>query len=412
MDKLAAKGGTPVRSVPFPPWPQFDDAERSAVLRVLDSRNWWATEGTEVRAFEAEWSAFTGASGTAALTNGTAALEVALAALDVGQGDEVIIPAWSFMATIGAVLAANAIPVIVDVDLHTGTIDVAAAAAAITGRTRAIIPVHLGGGMADLDGLRKLATEHGLVILEDAAQAHGSTWHGQHAGTVGDAGTFSFQASKNMTAGEGGAVVSRRPEIVERVTSLVNCGRHPGCWYYRHFELAGNLRLSEWQGAVLRVQLQRFPAQQEIRSANVDFLNAALADISGVVPLGRHKGCTSQGNYDYMVNFDPELFPDRDRLRTALLAEGMPLTTAYPPMHQLEMLSREGGLAPHIRDTSAYPAYASLHMPVAEHLSKTAIWFKTEVLTGSRQDAQRVIDAIEKVHGRAAEIAELEPTEW
>jgi len=215
-----------------------------------------------------------------------------------------------------------------------------------------------------------------------------------------------------MTAGEGGAVVSRRPEIVERVTSLVNCGRHPGCWYYRHFELAGNLRLSEWQGAVLRIQLQRFPAQQEIRSANVDFLTATLADISGVVPLGRHKGCTSQGNYDYMVNFDPELFPHRDRLRTALLAEGMPLTTAYPPMHQLEMFSREGGLAPHIRDTSAYPAYASLHMPVTEHLSKTAIWFKTEVLTGSRQDAQSVVDAIEKVHHHAAEIGELEPTEW
>jgi dTDP-4-amino-4,6-dideoxygalactose transaminase len=412
MDKLAALGGNPVRSTPFQPWPQFDEAERSAVLRVLDSRNWWATEGCEVRAFEAEWAAFTGASGTAALTNGTDALEVALAALDIGQGDEVIVPAWSFMATIGAVLAANAIPVIVDVDAHTGTIDVAAAAAAITGKTRAVIPVHIGGGMADLDGLRKLATEHDLVILEDAAQAHGSTWHGQHAGTVGDAGTFSFQASKNMTAGEGGAVISRRPEIVERVTSLVNCGRRPGNWYYRHFELAGNLRMSEWQGAVLRVQLERFPAQQEVRSANADFLNAALAELPGVTPLGRHKGCTSQGNYDYMVNFDAALFPDRNKLRTALLAEGMPLTTAYPPMHHLEMFTRGDGLAPHIRDMSAYPAYSSLHMPVTEQLSATAIWFKTEVLTGSREDAQSVLDAIEKVHGSAAEIADLEPTEY
>jgi len=128
--------------------------------------------------------------------------------------------------------------------------------------------------------------------------------------------------------------------------------------------------------------------------------------------VARHKGCTSQGNYDYMVNFDPDLFPDRDRLRTALLAEGMPLTTAYPPMHQLEMFSSKGGLAPNIRDTSDYPVYASLHMPVAEYLSKTAIWFKTEVLTGSRQDAQSVVDAIEKVHRHAAEIGELEPTEW
>jgi dTDP-4-amino-4,6-dideoxygalactose transaminase len=411
MDKLAAQGGTPVRSTPFPPWPQFDEAERAAVLRVLDSRNWWATEGTEVRAFESEWTAFTGA-GAAALTNGTAALEVALAALDVGQGDEVIVPAWSFMATIGAVLAANAVPVIVDVEASTGTMDVAAAEAALTDRTRALVPVHIGGGMADLDGLRKLAGEHDLVVLEDAAQAHGSTWRGQHAGSLGDAGTFSFQASKNMTAGEGGAVVSRRPEILERVVSLINCGRRPGQWYYRHFELAGNLRLSEWQGAVLRAQLQRFPAQQEVRSANVEFLNSALAELAGVAPLGRLEGCTSQGNYDYMVNFAPERFPERDKLRTALLAEGMPLTTAYPPMHKLEMFSREGGLAPHIRDTSAYPAYPSLHMPVAEYLSETAIWFKTEVLTGSREDAQSVLDAIEKVHGLAAEVAELEPTAY
>ena len=214
MDKLAAQGGTPVRTTGFPDRPQYDDAERSAVLRVLDSRNWWATEGVEVRAFETEWSTFTGASGAVAVTNGTQALEVALSALDIGQGDEVIVPDWSFMATIGAVLAVNAIPVIVDVDPRTGTIDVAAAAAAVTDRTRALLPVHLGGNMADLDGLRELAGEHSLVILEDAAQAHGSSWQTQHAGTLGDAGTFSFQASKNMTAGEGGVVVARSSEVL------------------------------------------------------------------------------------------------------------------------------------------------------------------------------------------------------
>ncbi len=360
MDKLAAQGGTPVRSTPFPPWPQFDEAERAAVLRVSGLAQLVGDGGNRGKGLREPSGRPSQGAGTAALTNGTAALEVALAALDVGQGDEVIVPAWSFMATIGAVLAANAIPVIVDVEASTGTMDVAAAEAALTGRTRALVPVHIGGGMADLDGLRKLAGEHDLVILEDAAQAHGSTWRGQHAGSLGDAGTFSFQASKNMTAGEGGAVVSRRPEILERVVSLINCGRRPGQWYYRHFELAGNLRLSEWQGAVLRAQLQRFPAQQEVRSANVEFLNSALAELAGVTPLGRLEGCTSQGNYDYMVNFAPERFPERDKLRTALLAEGMPLTTAYPPMHKLEMFSREGGLAPHIRDTSAYPAYPSL----------------------------------------------------
>jgi dTDP-4-amino-4,6-dideoxygalactose transaminase len=409
VDKLAATGGTPVRTTSFPDWPQYDDAERAAVLRVLDSRNWWATEGVEVSAFEAEWAAFTGATGAVAVTNGTHALEVALAGLDIGQGDEVIVPDWSFMATIGAVLAANAIPVIVDVDSYTGTIDLEAAAAAITPRTRALLPVHLSGNMAEMDGLRKLAAEHGLLILEDAAQAHGSTWNGQHAGTLGDAGTFSFQASKNMTAGEGGIVVCQGADVVARVRSLANCGRRPDSWFYKHFDLASNLRMTEWQGAVLRAQLGRFPAQQAVRSANVDFLNAALADLPGITPQGRHDGCTSQGNYDYIVRFDPELFPDRDRVRTALLAEGMPLTTGYPPMHQLEMFTRQGGLGPRLRDTSGYPDYARQSFPVSEDLANTTIWFKTQALMGSREDSQSVLDALAKIHRHAPEIAQLEP---
>lgn len=412
MDKLAAKGGTPVRTTDFPAWPQYDDAERAALLRVLDSGNWWATEGVEVRAFEAEWSAFTGAAGAVAVTNGTQALEVALAALNIGQGDEVIIPAWSFMATVGAVLTANAIPVMVDVDPHTGTIDVGAAKDAITPRTRALLPVHLSGNMADLDGLRALASDNNLVILEDCAQAHGSTWRGQHAGTLGDAGTFSFQASKNMTAGEGGAVICQSPDVLDRLYSLSNCGRRPGNWFYRHFELAGNLRMTEWQGAVLRAQLMRFPGQHAIRSANADFLNAALTDIPGVTPLGRHSGCSSQDNYDYIIRFDPELFPDRDRVRTALIAEGMPLTTNYPPMHQLEMFSREGGLGPRLRDKAVYPAYSTQHFPVSEDLAKTTIWFKTAVLTGTREDTQSVLDAVAKVLQCAADIADLEPKQY
>jgi dTDP-4-amino-4,6-dideoxygalactose transaminase len=411
MDKLAAKGGTPVRATAFPLWPQYDEAEHAAVLRVLNSRR-WGIDGTEVRAFEKEWSAFTGANGAVACTNGTHALELALAALDIGQGDEVIVPAWSFMATIGAVLAVNAVPVIVDIDACTGTIDIAATGAALTAKTRAIVPVHIAGSMADLDGLRELATEHHLAILEDAAHSHGSTWHGQHAGTIGDAGTFSFQASKLMTAGEGGAIISRRGDVLERLNSLVNCGRRPGVWYYRHFELAGNSRMTEWQGAVLRAQLQRFPAQQAVRSANADFLNGALAEIPGVTPQGRYSGCTSQGNYCYVVKFDSELFPDRDRLRTALLAEGMPLTTSYPPMHQLDMFGREGGLGPRLRDATAYPAYSRQHMPVAEELSKTTIWFTTAVLMGSRENAQSVVDAVEKAHRCAVDIADLEPTEY
>ena len=144
------------------------------------------------------------------------------------------------------------------------------------------------------------------MILEDAAQAHGSSWQGKHAGTLGDAGTFSFQASKNMTAGEGGVVVCQTPTCSARVDALCRTvGVDPNSWFYKHFELAGNLRMTEWQGAVLRAQLARFPAQQARRSANDDFLNAALAQLPGITPQSRHEGCTAQGNYDYLVKFDP-----------------------------------------------------------------------------------------------------------
>lgn len=410
MGQLAANGGPAIRDVPFPPWPDYDESERTALGRVLDSRKWWATEGTEVRAFEDEWASYTKAQGAVAVTNGTHALELALLGLGIGAGDEVIVPAWSFMATIAAVLAINAIPIVVDIDAITGTIDPQAVSKAVTDRTRAILPVHIAGSMADMDAVLDIAASNDLLVLEDAAHAHGSTWGGVHAGTLGDAGTFSFQASKLMTAGEGGAVVSSRSDLIDRVRSLGDCGRRPGTWYYRHFELAENLRMTEWQGAVLRAQLGRFPAQQARRAGNADFLNHALAEIPGVAPQGRFDKCTSQGNYCYVVSFDPEMFRDRDRVRTALLAEGMPLTTAYPPLHMLDMFSETGGLGPRLRRNGSHPDYTAYSMPVAERLAETTIWFETAVLMGSREDAQSVVDAIEKVFTCKDELAQLQPT--
>jgi 3-amino-5-hydroxybenzoate synthase len=190
MAHLAARGGNPVRTSDFPRWPEFDGAERAGITAVLESGNWWSTAGHEVTRFEAEWAAFTGASGAVATTNGSHALEAALGALDIGQGDEVIVPDWSFMATIGAVLAVNAIPIPVDVDLATGVIDPQLVPDAITARTRAVIPIHIAGSMADMDAIGDIARRQELAVLEDASHAHGSTWDNAHAGTLGDAGTF------------------------------------------------------------------------------------------------------------------------------------------------------------------------------------------------------------------------------
>ncbi|MBU6244073.1 MAG: DegT/DnrJ/EryC1/StrS family aminotransferase [Actinomycetales bacterium] len=409
MSELAALGGTPIRSAPYPAWPHYDDSERDGLLRVLESRNWWSSQGVEVRAFEQEWAAFTGAPHAVAMTNGTHTLEAALLATGIGAGDEVIVPDWSFFATIGAVLAVNAVPVIVDVDPRTGTMDPALAEAAITGRTRAILVVHVCGSVADMDAITALAQRHGLRVIEDCAHAHGSTWHGVHAGLLGDAGSFSFQASKLMTAGEGGAVITRHDDVAALLASYVSCGRDPGTWYYRHFRLGENWRMTEWQGAVLRCQLARFPQQQANRAAHADLLNAELARIPGVTPQGRLPGCDSQGNYCYVVMVDPDEFgASRDHVRTALLAEGIPLTTSYPPLHALELFSDPAGLAPRIKDRSALPDYARQSFPVTERLAATSLWFTTSVLNGTDEDALDVVRAMEKVHRLRGQLAEVD----
>ena len=413
MTALAARGGTPVRTTPYPLWPQFDDHEREGLQRVLDSRNWWSSQGVEVTEWESAWARYTGAAGAVAATNGTHTLEIALLALGIGVGDEVIVTDWSFFATIGAILTIGAVPVIADVDLGTGCIDPNAVQEAITPRSRAIVVVHIAGSVADMDALTAIAERHDLRILEDCAHAHGSTWRDHHVGTLGDAGSFSFQASKLMTAGEGGAIISRHDDVLERLREYVNCGRHPGTWYYRHFGLGGNARMTEWQGAVLRAQLERFPEQQAIRSANADFLNAELATIPGVVPQSRDVRCTAQGNYCYVVRIDEAEFgADRDRVRTALLAEGIPLTTSYPPLHSLDLFADPQGLAPRIKDRSAYPDYASASFPVTERLASTTLWFTTAVLMGSRQDAQDVVDAVAKLKAHSAELRDVVPVEY
>lgn len=413
MSELAVHGGTPVRTAAFPPWPHYDDSEREGLLRVLDSRDWWATQGREVREFEREWAQYTGAPHALAMTNGTNTLEAALLALGVGQGDEVIVPDWSFFATIGAILSVNAIPVIVDVDEVTGTLDPTLIEGALTPRTRAIVVVHVSGSVADMDAIGAIAAKHDLVVLEDCAHAHGSTWHGQHVGTLGDAGSFSFQASKLMTAGEGGVVITKHDSVAALVDSYANCGRNPGTWYYRHFRLGDNWRMTEWQGAVLRSQLSRFPQQQANRAANANLLNTELSKIPGVTPQGRLAGCDSQGNYCYVVFVDPEEFgASRNQIRSALLAEGIPLTTSYPPMHSLDIFQIDDGLGPRLRSLDGYPKYAEQSFPVTERLASTSLWFTTAVLMGSEEDSLDVARALEKVYAARGELSSVDGVEY
>lgn len=403
--ELALMGGAPLRTRPYPEWPTADDRERELLLEVLDSRRWWATQGTKVREFEQAWAQFHGADTSIAVTNGSHTLEIALLALGVGEGDEVIVPNWTFVATVAAVLMVNATPVLVDVDLDTGCIDPGAVRAAVTPRTKAMIPVHIAGSVADMDALGAIAREHDLVILEDCAHAHGSSWKGTPVGMLGDAGSYSFQSSKLMTGGEGGAIVSRHADVLAAARSFSDCGRRPGEWFYSHYLLGGNYRMTEWQGAVLLAQLERFPGQQRRRAENADLLNRELAAVPGLSPQGRLASCTSQGNYCYVVRVDEDEFGlDRDTLREALLAEGIPLTMAYPPLTRLDLFADPTGLAPRLRSRAGMQDFSSLRLPVSERLADTTLWFTTSVLMGSAEDARDVVRAVEKIRSHKKDL--------
>ena len=227
MSQLALLGGKKSKSKPFPLWPQFDDVERRGLNDVLESRVWWRTPGTKTLEFEEAFARFHGARHGLAVTNGTAALEVAMAAIGLQPGDEVLVPNFTFVATASAVLFANALPVLVDVRPDTYCLDPQLAEAAITPPTKAIIAVHMGGHPADLDALKDLAARKGILLIEDCAHAHASEWRGKRVGTFGVGGTFSFQSSKLMTAGEGGMVISNDDGFERQARSVHDCGR---CW--------------------------------------------------------------------------------------------------------------------------------------------------------------------------------------
>jgi dTDP-4-amino-4,6-dideoxygalactose transaminase len=406
VPELAINGGPPVRVQPYPAWPHHDDRERELLLEVLDSGRWWATQGTKVRAFEEAWGQWHGTGSAVAVTNGSHAIEVALLGLGIGAGDEVIVPAWTFVATAASVLMVGAIPVLVDVDAGTGCIDPDAVDAAITDRTAGVIAVHIAGHAADLDRLSALCQRRGLALIEDCAHAHGSTWNDRPVGAIGDAGTWSFQASKLMTGGEGGVVASRHPDVQERVRSFSDCGRRPGEWFYSHYALGGNYRMTEWQGAVLLAQLERLTEQQRRREANARWLDEQIETIAGVHPQARDPRCTAQGHYCYLARIDAERFgADREAVRLALLAEGIPLTMAYPAIHRLHLFQDPDGFAPRVKSRQGMQDFASLSLPVAERLADETLWFTTAVLMGPRDDAADVVTALAKVQANVDELA-------
>jgi dTDP-4-amino-4,6-dideoxygalactose transaminase len=411
MQKLAILGGDRIRKIPFTAWPYYDENERRLLMEVLDSRVWWRTPGTKTLQFEQDFAAYHQAKHGLAVTNGTAALEVALAALGIGAGDEVIMPDFTFVATASAVLFTGALPVMVDVTPDTYSIDPDLVEAAITERTRAIIAVHMAGHPADLDRLTELARRFGLYLVEDSSHAHGAEWRGRKIGAIGHIGTFSFQASKLMTAGEGGVLITNSDELVRTARSVHDCGRMPGEWFYSHFIYGSNYRLSEWQGAVLSAQLLRLDEQAAIRTRNAAYLDQALPEIEGITPQRLDQRVTRHGYYAYIFHLDRKAFAgvETEKFITALNAEGIPTQASYPPVHDLDIF-KSGEYRKRLVPQHARENHAFLHrdFPNTFKGAWETVWLPNPVLLGSQEDMAQVVDAIRKIQAQAKQLAAID----
>jgi dTDP-4-amino-4,6-dideoxygalactose transaminase len=407
MGELAITGGSRTKRKAFPVWPVYDETERRALQEVLESGVWWRTPGTKTVAFEREFAEFHHSRHGIAVTNGTAALEVVMMALGIGTGDEVIVPNFTFVATASAVLAAGAMPVMVDVLPESHCINPALAEAAITPKTKAIIAVHIGGHPADLDAFTAITQKHDLTLIEDCAHAHGSEWKNRRVGSIGKAGTFSFQMGKLLTAGEGGIIITNEDAFERQARSVHDCGRMPGQWFYSHYINGSNYRLSEWQGAVLSAQLKRLDTQTNRRHRNARLLDKLMAEIPGISPQKLDRRCTRNGQYAYIFHVDSKAFAGvaTAKLIEAMIAEGIPNQASYPPVNELDVF-QSGEYRKRLCGTQAKEEHAFLkgNFPVTHQAAWESVWIPQPALLGDEEDMQEIAAAWRKIQRCAKEL--------
>lgn len=391
-------------------WPMFGAEELEALGRVLDSGNWGHVSGSGSYvgeyepAFERAFADFHTATYGLCVSNGTVALQLALEALDVGAGDEVIVPGLTWQATAGAALDVNAIPILVDVEPDSYCIDPAAAEAAVTPRTRAVIAVHLYNSLADLDRLAALCSKHDLALIEDCAHSHGSAWNGRGVGSIGDVGCFSFQSTKSLTCGEGGFCSTNSEALWLRLDALRNCGRRPAQATGRWDPVqSGNYRLTEWQAAVLAAQFARFPEQLARREENAKRLDDALADVDGLTPTRRRPAVTRQGMYGYVMSYDADAFGgmEASRFRSALSAAlGIPVGAPYDPLNGSPLYRPQTKRRHRLDAQWEQIDPTRFELPIATRAHHEGMVIPHEVLLSDWDALSTIVDAVEHIrHG-------------
>jgi len=413
MARLALKGGTPIRTSPYPSWPVWDEKELDAVSEVVSSGRWGMAQGDRVRELEQRFAAYQEAGYGIAASSGTAALRVALLAAGLKAGAEVIVPAYTFIATATAVIEANMVPVFADIDPDTYNLDPVFVERVLTEKTGAIMPVHLAGLPADMDRIKKIAAERGLVVIEDACQAWGSEYRGSKVGVLGLGGTFSFQSSKHITAGEGGMLVTDNEAFAERCSSVVNCGRKAGGAWHEHVRLGGNYRLSELQAAMILAQLERYERMLARRQEAAVLLREKLSRIDGIRPLAVPEYATASSCHLFILRYDSESFgglAKEDFIR-ALNAEGIRPAHGgyYIPIYRQPLLL-EKNVGPYDLITrhefrGKVIDYSSFDCPVAERACKSeAVWILQNLLLAERADLEDIVRAVEKVRENYGEL--------
>jgi dTDP-4-amino-4,6-dideoxygalactose transaminase len=409
MTELAVFGGTPIRTEPYPKWPVYDQRDIQAITKVLTSGRWggYPYPGPQTEEFARRFAEMQGGGFAVPMANGTVTMEVALRTVDIGWGDEVIIPAYTFQATAAAVMSAGAIPVIVDVDPQTYCIDPQSIRVAITPRTKAILPVHLGAEMADMDVIMELAKEHDLVVIEDCAHAHGAKWRSNGAGTLGHFGSFSLQSSKTLTTGEGGVLLCRTPELAARAASLIDCGR-PHDEAGKLVTMGANYRMTELQAALGIIGLQRFPDQAKQREMSAAYMDEALSEVPGVRILKRDPRHTTRSFYQYVFAIDPKVFKVKhDAVCYALEKEGIPCEVGYEAMHHYKLFQPR---LSHLPVPSAFPKYfdfSKMSFPIAEQAcEEEAVWLDESIFRAGHKGVDDVVRALYKILANADELVQ------
>lgn len=405
-DKPAILGGKPVRSAGYRSWPVPTPADERDVLDAVRTGRWY--RGTSVEQFENAFARINGAKHCIAVSSGTAALCASLGALGVGPGDEVIVPPYTFLATVSVVLMHYAMPVFVDVDRRTFLMDPDKLEAAISERTAAIVPVHIGGAPCDMQRISAIAQKRNIPLIEDACQAHLASVDNRSVGTWGTAGCFSFQVSKNLPSGEGGAILTNDSQMADACYAFHNCGRkRPGGRGDYRLGRNSNFRMTEFQGALLLAQLEGIEARAQTRTRNAEYLDALLREIPGIVPAQPCNGATRNAYHMYMFRYRADEFGGlpRNKFVRALRAEGIPCSTGYERLNEAAFL-RDALQSRHyvrIYGRGAIDSWAERNRcPENDQLCDEAVWLMQNMLLGPRTDMEEIAAAVRKIRAHAA----------